>query len=191
MVKNDIVVLMKQIKDKMKKEKSMSTRAVYTFVENDKEFFPVYVHHDGYPSGAASKIVEAFKKAWPLPRFEADEFAAAFIAANKDKEGSVRLTTGPQNHSDLDYVYEIFQSSRNNQLCIRASKIIGHTPVEFYYGRLKEFIANYADEVTTRLWNTFDPSSNKLPVIDQKTKIKNSALSKLTDEEKQVLGLMD
>ena len=91
----------------------------------------------------------------------------------------------------LDYVYEIFQSSRNNQLCIRASKIIGHTPVEFYYGRLKEFIANYADEVTTRLWNTFDPSSNKLPVIDQKTKIKNSALSKLTDEEKQVLGLMD
>ena len=39
----------------------------------------VYKHSDG----AVCWINKALEHAWPLPRFEADEFAAAFVAANK------------------------------------------------------------------------------------------------------------
>jgi hypothetical protein len=62
----------------------MSTRAMYTFRNADgSEEFHVYKHHDGYPTGAAEALVSALEHAWPLPRYEADEFAAAFVAANK------------------------------------------------------------------------------------------------------------
>jgi hypothetical protein len=60
----------------------MSTRACYTFIDETEEVH-VYKHSDGYPTGAAEFIIAALEFAWPLPRFEADEFAAAFVAANK------------------------------------------------------------------------------------------------------------
>lgn len=68
----------------------MSTRACYRFFPENGPFyndFPgvvtVYKHHDGYPKGAATAIEAALDFAWALPRFEADEFAAAFVAAGK------------------------------------------------------------------------------------------------------------
>lgn len=61
----------------------MSTRALYTF-RDQSNAWNVYKHHDGYPSGAAEIITDAIDYfAWTLPRFEADEFACAFIAAAK------------------------------------------------------------------------------------------------------------
>ncbi len=60
----------------------MSTRALYTFRDNDGEYH-VYKHHDGYPSGAIEAILNSLMFAWNPPRFEADEFAAAFVAGNK------------------------------------------------------------------------------------------------------------
>jgi len=62
----------------------MSTRAMYTF-KNKKQTVHVYKHHDGYPEGALSWIANARNYAWQLPRFEPDDFAAAFVAANKPK----------------------------------------------------------------------------------------------------------
>ncbi len=62
----------------------MSTRALYTFRSQDgDEEYHVYKHHDGYPMGAAAALTRALAFAWSLPRYEADEFAAAFVAANK------------------------------------------------------------------------------------------------------------
>jgi len=63
----------------------MSTRAVYTFIDPElpQNTYHVYKHHDGYPTGAAIAIANAQPYAWPLGRFEADEFAAAFVAGNK------------------------------------------------------------------------------------------------------------
>lgn len=60
----------------------MSTRACY-IVEDGYNCLVVYKHHDGYPDGAVGFIQETLNAAWPLPRFEADEWAAAFAAANK------------------------------------------------------------------------------------------------------------
>ena len=64
----------------------MSTRACYRFIGrpgDHAEVVTVYKRSDGYPEGAVCWISKALDFAWPLPRFEADEFAAAFIAANK------------------------------------------------------------------------------------------------------------
>ena len=69
----------------------MGTRAIYIF-EDDHEEVYVYKHYNNYPSGAADFIEKAKELAWELPRFEADEFAAAFVAANKNRKGGeVRL----------------------------------------------------------------------------------------------------
>jgi hypothetical protein len=69
----------------------MGTRAVY-FFEDDDGMYGVYKHYDGYPLGAAHHIEAAKYYAWKFPRFEADEFASAFVAANKPENGGeIRL----------------------------------------------------------------------------------------------------
>lgn len=95
----------------------MSTRAVYTFKDSDNTFH-VYKHCDGYPEGAAIFIKKAVALAWPLPRFEASEFSAAFVAANKERGGDIYLTGGYDDHGDLDYRYEI--TFKDNQIHVQA-----------------------------------------------------------------------
>lgn len=75
----------------------MSTRGCYTFVDiwdNERTEYHVYKHSDNYPEGeygGIAAINAALNFAWELPRYEADEFAASFITANKDGQGNVRL----------------------------------------------------------------------------------------------------
>ena len=113
----------------------MSTRACYTFVEsNGGGQHHVYKHHDGYPyegqldanglKTLASKtkfecgglvfIENAKQFAWELPRFEADDFASAFVVANKPRGGGgVRLinTRDPWDFSsDSEYWYKVTHS---------------------------------------------------------------------------------
>src|SRR5215469_18024132 len=63
----------------------MSAKACYRFwpLEDWPGVVTVYQHQDGDPAGAAKAIEAALAFAWPLPRFECEEFAAAFVAANK------------------------------------------------------------------------------------------------------------
>jgi hypothetical protein len=85
----------------------MGTRAVITFIDEDNTFH-VYKHWDGYPENILGCIDAATLFAWELPRFEADEFAAAFIAACKSKGGGdIRLTHTFEDHSDLEFRYEV------------------------------------------------------------------------------------
>jgi len=99
----------------------MSTRAIYTFYDSDNEVH-VYKHHDGYPynggvhngtayeGGGLVWINGAKEFAWGLPRFEADEFAASFVAANKPKGGGVNLISDlkPWEYaSDCEYWYKV------------------------------------------------------------------------------------
>lgn len=58
--------------------------------------------------------------AWKLPRFEADEYAAAFVRSAKEAGGGdVRLTSGPEQHGDLEYVYVV--TCANGKLVIKVS----------------------------------------------------------------------
>jgi hypothetical protein len=132
-------------------EPAMSTRALYTFKgENAANTWNVYKHHDGYPTGAAEVLLDTVAHyAWPSPRYEADEFAASFIAAAKSdhflraltadtaeeranalryapKGGGVRMmpqgkpmSVALKHCSDIDYRYEIYRDAKQ-QLCIAA-----------------------------------------------------------------------
>lgn len=88
----------------------MSTRATYTFTDGD-ETFNVFKHTDGNPEYGLRFISRALKLAWPLPRFEPDEFAAAFVAANKNRPGDVRILQGEDwkecSYGDIEYHYTI------------------------------------------------------------------------------------
>ncbi len=125
----------------------MSTRAMYEF-KDDSGKRTVYVHHDGYPTGAAEKFSATLKSglAWELPRFEADEFAAAFIAANKKQAGSVRLLHGPEEATDIEYYYIVSQSGTDELILEACSatfdKAYKFIPVQFYKGALDAFIKN-------------------------------------------------
>lgn len=103
----------------------MSTRAVFTFSDPDHRGRPlvVYKHHDGYPEGALAALRRTLDSGlcWPLPRFEADEFAAAFVAANKPKGGGGIRLLGAGDWRDLappdvEFVYHVirFPSGHTN-----------------------------------------------------------------------------
>ena len=122
----------------------MSTRAVYGF-RDQHGIHHVYVHHDGYPSGAAEKFSAVLKAkvAWPLPRFEANEFAASFVAANKVGSGSVRLTNGPEQHGDIEYYYIVYQPVPDSgPLYIEAYEVVDDNAKGklFFKGELADFI---------------------------------------------------
>ena len=76
----------------------MSTRATYLFQNATPMGTPslcLYVHHDGYPVGAASKFAATLETDGRLPE--------AFIRANTGAE----ITGGHASHSDTEYRYTI------------------------------------------------------------------------------------
>lgn len=77
----------------------MATRAVYTFTG-----FPetpvrhLYLHHDGYPTGAAWRFAEAFREA-PEP----DSFLVAFMITQPNAEP----IQSPEQAADAEYRYRV------------------------------------------------------------------------------------
>ena len=108
----------------------MGTHAIVTFKDIDSEH-SVFKHFDGYPSELLEDIKRAKKYAWPLPRFEANEFAAAFVVALKletvktvdnaghgnDYGGGVRLV-GPGEIEDWAIDYKYLVECINGQLVV-------------------------------------------------------------------------
>lgn len=98
----------------------MSTRALFSFKDSDS-LITVYKHYDGYPEkrGAYGFIARAVSFAWELPRFEADDFAAAFVAANKKQGGGdIRLLNADTTNGDvLGIEYEYTITAEND--CLR------------------------------------------------------------------------
>ena len=86
----------------------MGTRTTLKFYDKGtSNNYYVYKHWDGYPSNIVKCIEDSLKYAWELPRFEADEFATAFISANKSNAGDIRYTHSHQMNADTDYRYNI------------------------------------------------------------------------------------
>lgn len=83
-----------------------STRAVVT-IKDQSDTFHIYTHSDGYPEYQVVRIVKALEFAWPLPRFDAMDFSAAFVAASKKHGGEIYLTKDWREHGDLEFRYEV------------------------------------------------------------------------------------
>lgn len=77
----------------------MSTRATYLFSNNylAAEDVCIYIHHDGYPSGAAQYLSNAKH----LASRDKRPLLESFIAANKGAE----ITRCHSTHEDTDYRY--------------------------------------------------------------------------------------
>lgn len=92
----------------------MSTRSTITVRDrkDGNEAYHIYRHSDGYPDtqhGVIATLPEAFKFAWQLPRYEADDFAAAIVSAWKDGAGNIRFSQGRDAHGDTEFHYEVYQ----------------------------------------------------------------------------------
>jgi hypothetical protein len=92
----------------------MSTRAIYTF-KGFGETYHIYKHHDGYPSGAARWLGNALAYAWELPRYEPDDFAAAFVAGNKSGGGGIRIAKSRTSARDVEFGYTVYPLEYNKQ----------------------------------------------------------------------------
>ena len=79
----------------------MSTRATYLFSNTSMagEDVCIYIHHDGYPSGAAQYLSNAKH----LSSTDRRPLLESFIAANKGAE----ITRCHSTHGDTDYRYSI------------------------------------------------------------------------------------
>ncbi len=128
----------------------MSTRAVYTFKDNNNTFH-VYKHHDGYPTGAQEWISNALLYSFELPRFEAAEFACGFITGNKPQRGGVYLTPHWNCHGDIEYRYEI--SLKDNEIWVELYTMPDN--VRIWDGRLNSFCI-LAEGIENDLNNTKD-----------------------------------
>lgn len=110
----------------------MGTRAVITF-KDEHDTFCVYQHWDGDPNTITENILAAQEYAWPLPRFEAAEFAAAYIAATKKKGGgdnqggNIYFARGAKFHCDLSYNYVV--TEKDGKLNIEAYRGNGKAKV--------------------------------------------------------------
>ena len=91
----------------------MSTRC-NLIVEDSHNRIQLYRHWDGYPDGSGGVLAtleEAVPYAWPNPRFEAADFAAAIVRAWKVGGGNIYIDGSPKAwemiHGDTEWVYVI------------------------------------------------------------------------------------
>lgn len=92
----------------------MST-AAKIIVKDDISRFVLYQHHDG--DTVKKSAFEALKYAWPLPRFDAAEFATAYIATVKPPgAGHIYLVGDDEDMCDYDYCWVI--SSHGDKLIV-------------------------------------------------------------------------
>ncbi len=92
----------------------MSTRS-NIITEDNNNRIQLYRHHDGYPhgpEGVLATLERAVSYAWPLPRFEADDFAAALVSAWKNEGGGgIYIDGSPKDwesiHGGVEWVYLI------------------------------------------------------------------------------------
>jgi hypothetical protein len=91
----------------------MSTRATYQFLKPHTPTITTYIHHDGYPEGAADYFVAALEKA-PFRNVSAE----AFIRANDGAE----IVESHDAHGDTLYRYTIITGEKGAPVRVEAWK---------------------------------------------------------------------
>jgi len=126
----------------------MGTRAIYTF-EDDSCERHIFVHYDGYPRGAADYFKQWLDTnySWTLPRFEADEAAAGFVAAIKTGPGNVRICGDRFSYTDVEFGYRLFTLGGELHVQCSTTDYWGDAPAEhiIFDGPMSEFMAEAAE----------------------------------------------
>jgi len=126
----------------------MGTRAIYTFEDAGTERH-VFVHYDGYPKGAASYFQQWLDTnySWTLPRFEADEAAAGFVAAIKTGPGNVRICGARFDYCDVEFGYRVKMEGDALHIQCSTTDYWGDAPAEhiIFDGPMTEFMDRAAE----------------------------------------------
>lgn len=103
----------------------MGTRAVITF-KDESGSFSVYQHWDGDPDTVLANIGKLSGVAWELPRFEADEAAAAYVACFKTGPGNIRLLNGLRSWLKVDaqYRYMVTKGTKPNTVRVGVYEMV-------------------------------------------------------------------
>jgi hypothetical protein len=117
----------------------MSTRATYLFTNNlmAAEDVCVYIHHDGYPMGAAGY----FRKALSMAKSHRRPILEAFIAANM----GAQITRSHEIHGDTEYRYTInlkFVTVQKRIMNFSEEHGFDNYWQTIYSGCIEEFIVN-------------------------------------------------
>jgi hypothetical protein len=125
----------------------MSTRATYLFSNTSMagEDVCIYIHHDGYPSGAAQYL----SRAKHLSSRDKRPLLESFIAANKGAE----ITRCHSTHGDTDYRYSITSTGygladvtcHSRHLSLEDDEGFSTHWKEIFSGSLNRFIMNNID----------------------------------------------
>src|SRR6185369_8753373 len=121
----------------------MSTRCQIV-VKDTHDTIVLYRHSDGYPDGehgVPATIGAALQYAWPLPRYEAMDFAAAIVRGLKESGGNIYIDGGGPNleekdfkamlHGDIEWLYVVRMDGK--QLVLDVHEVDG-------FGRDKQII---------------------------------------------------
>lgn len=110
----------------------MSTRC-NIIVKDDFDAIQLYRHCDGYPDsehGVINDLKKALDYAWPLPRMEAADLAAAIVAAWKKNSGNIYIDGTakiPETlHGDIEYCYTIKPDKNEGKWRVKCRKCRFH-----------------------------------------------------------------
>lgn len=143
----------------------MSTRATYQIEISLGSSVTFYVHHDGYPEGAASY----FHAAICHHATGRGSLADSFLRANDGAE----LTPGHSAHGDTEYRYTV-----DRELKIRAEKVDYDGNAEtFYYGPLLQFVNKYS--VAFGCDPLYQPKGRRYMTLTMIEKARDEAVEKL------------
>jgi len=112
----------------------MSTRATYGFKDGRNFETFIYIHHDGYPCGAARYFYDAIMNP------SNGNFATQFIRANHGAE----LTRHHDQHGDTAYKYNV--TGHGPMATIEAYDVLKKSTC-FFSGTLHEFIKDYNGDI--------------------------------------------
>ena len=108
----------------------MSTRATYQFISEWSGTHTAYIHHDGYPEGAANYLSNGGDPKKPIADID------KFIRANHKAE----MTASHEIHGDTEYRYTI----KEHQLTAQSRVDFTETFETFWQGSVADFIREFA-----------------------------------------------
>lgn len=116
----------------------MSTRATYRFFR-DETSVTYYIHHDGYPEGAAAY----FNAAQVWAKKYSEKIVDAFIRANDRAEH----TESHEIHGDTEYRYDLIQNWNGRRIQMIAHERQNGEWVEFFSGEMMDFVKKYRPDL--------------------------------------------
>tara|TARA_R100000808_G_C2130387_1_gene139722 strand:+ start:947 stop:1375 length:429 start_codon:yes stop_codon:yes gene_type:complete len=135
----------------------MSTRATYGFHSSEKPDITLYIHHDGYPEGAAVYIRNALREPSGYASRQDYLTAESFIRANNRAE----ITRSHERHSDTEYRYDFVPSLKKRQhdhlgIISLDAAVVMRSRINFTdewdeeVYTLREFLIKYGQEETVK-----------------------------------------